>query len=42
MTHFTSYLLDATGHNRLYFHQFSEGNWLHLNGLLRQSIVIME
>jgi hypothetical protein len=34
----SSYLLDATRHNGLWFHQFSERNWLHLNGLLRQSI----
>ena len=33
-----SYLLDAISHNRLWFHQFRERNWLHLNGLLRQSI----
>src|ERR1019366_3056172 len=34
----SSYLLDATRHNRLWFHQFRERNWLNLNGLLRQSI----
>jgi hypothetical protein len=34
----SSYLLDATNPNRLWFHQFRERNWLSLNGLLRQSI----
>src|ERR1017187_9230996 len=34
----SSYLLDATNSNRLWFHQFRERNWLSLNGLLRQSI----
>ncbi len=34
----SSYLLDATRHYWLWSHQFRERNWLHLNGLLRQSI----
>jgi len=34
----SSYLLDATRHNRLWFHQFCEWNGLNLNGLLRQSV----
>jgi hypothetical protein len=34
----SSYLLDATRHNGLWFHQFHERNRLDLNGLLRQSI----
>jgi hypothetical protein len=31
----SSYLLEATNPNRLWFHQFRERNWLSLNGLLR-------
>ena len=34
----SSYLLDATRHNRLWFHQFRKRDRLNLNGLLRQSI----
>jgi len=34
----TSYLLDATSPNRLWFHQFCERNRFHLNSLLRQPV----
>jgi len=34
----SSYLLDATRPNRLWFHQFCERNRLHLNGLLGQPV----
>src|ERR1035437_10264876 len=34
----SSYLLDATRPNRLWFHQFCERNRLNLNGLLRQPV----
>ena len=35
---YSSYLLDATRPNRLWFHQFCERNRLHLNGLLGQPV----
>ena len=34
----SSYLLDATNPNGLWFHQFRERNWLSLYGLLRQPV----
>ena len=34
----SSYLLDATRYNRLWFHQFCKRNWTNLNGLLRQPV----
>ena len=34
----SSYLLDATRYNGLWFHQFCERNWLNLNSLLGQSV----
>ena len=34
----SSYLLDATRPNRLWFDEFGKRNWLNLNGLLSQAV----
>jgi hypothetical protein len=34
----SSYLLDATSPNLLWFDEFGKWNWLNLNGLLSQAV----